>query len=73
MRDFLVCYNYGMGGIWLYIGAECASDIRQSYPELTVFEAPPAWWTEEMERKTQSHRVSDPFWAKWLEDLGRSS
>jgi hypothetical protein len=42
-RAYLVAHDYGMGGIWMYILARSADEIRAAYPELTVFEQPPAF------------------------------
>jgi len=50
MRAFLTCYDYGQGGIWLYIDAPSASEITTSYPTLRVFETPPPFWTENWSR-----------------------
>jgi hypothetical protein len=33
---FLVIDDYGTGGIWMYIHAACAQQIRERFPELTV-------------------------------------
>lgn len=46
-RAFFVCDDYGMGGIWLVIDARSAREIEKAYPELTVFEEPPAFLAPE--------------------------
>jgi hypothetical protein len=40
MPLFLSCYDYGMGGAWLYVEAESPEQIQQTYDGLTVFETP---------------------------------
>jgi hypothetical protein len=48
-RRYLVCYDYGMGGLWSYVLAESAEAISGPYPELTVFEDRPTWMSAEEE------------------------
>ncbi len=45
-KPFLVAHDYGMGGIWMFIRARTADEIRTAYPELTVFEKPPTFLSE---------------------------
>lgn len=42
-RDFLVVYDYGQGGVWAYIRAESADEIKSRYPELEIREEIPKW------------------------------
>jgi hypothetical protein len=74
VKSFLVCYDYGQGGIWLYLTAESSEEIRHKYPSLTVFDSPPPFWTDESEA---SARKADPekdkFWREWLEQLRNES
>jgi hypothetical protein len=46
-RNYLVCYDYGMGGLWGIITADSIQDISELYPELTVFETRPFWMTND--------------------------
>ena len=69
MPEYLTCYDYGMGGVWLYIEAATAAEIEAAHPALTVFEVPPAWWSAEMESLTRTHDFRDPFWKNWLSEL----
>jgi hypothetical protein len=41
----LCCYDYGIGGVWIYVFARTTEEIRTKYPELTVVEERPAWVT----------------------------
>jgi hypothetical protein len=43
MDQFLACYGYGQGGVWVFIRANARADIEAEYPELTLVETPPAW------------------------------
>ena len=74
MREFLACYDYGQGGIWLYVEGESASDITTKYPALTIVDVLPPWWNEEFERLVRSHNpATSPFWAEWLSKLKTNS
>ena len=72
MPAYLACYDYGQGGIWLYVDAASASDIRTNYPALTVFEVPPEFWNEQHEEIARSHDpAQSPIWAELLAKLKR--
>jgi hypothetical protein len=74
MAAFLSCYDYGQGGIWLYIEAETPEQIRQKYPSLIVFEIPPPFWNDELETSARECNPNEsPFWANWLERLTDSN
>jgi hypothetical protein len=49
--DFLVCYDYGMGGLWGILRARSAEEIHEKYPELDIAETRPGWMTEDYFRK----------------------
>lgn len=68
MAIFLACYDYGTGGVWLYVEAESEEDIGRRYPALTIVPEPPPWWSEEDEREMRA-KLGDPFWADWLARL----
>jgi hypothetical protein len=33
-REYLVLYDYGMGGVWAYLTAENEDQIRERFPQL---------------------------------------
>jgi hypothetical protein len=43
---FLVCYDYGTGGLWGLMKATSPKDIELKYPELDIVVTRPAWMTE---------------------------
>ena len=45
--QILVCYDYGMGGVWGVIEANDANDVIAKYPWLTVFARRPSWMSDE--------------------------
>ena len=56
--EFLVCYDYGTGGLWGVLLAPSEAAIQQRYPELLVVDEPPPWLTEEDLGKMRG----DPLW-----------
>jgi len=71
MPEFLTCYDYGTGGVWLYLEAASPAKIKAAYPELTVYETLPAWWNEENETLTRAQNFRDPVWQNWLSKLDK--
>jgi len=69
VANYLTCYDYGQGGVWLYIEADSPSQITATYRDLEVFEATPPWWNDEMERMARSHKGET--WKKWLDQFRR--
>jgi hypothetical protein len=56
--EFLVAYDYGMGGLWGVLIAPSVDAIADRYPELSVADAMPPWMTTaDLER----HREA-PLW-----------
>lgn len=45
--SFLVCYDYGMGGLWGVVLAHSESEIMDAYPELIVVKGRPKFMSEE--------------------------
>jgi hypothetical protein len=45
-RPFLCCYDYGMGGVWVYVKARTKAEIEEAF-DLVAFEERPAWMDEE--------------------------
>ena len=43
---FLVCFDYGTGGIWGLVDALNADQIRALYPQLAVVDEDPQWLVE---------------------------
>lgn len=56
--EFLVCYDYGMGGLWGVLVAPSEYAIKEKYPELVIADRWPPW-LEETELQTMR---SDPLW-----------
>src|SRR2546423_424576 len=62
-RAFLVCYDYGQGGVWAFVKARSANEIEKSAPDLKVFNRRPRWMTSQhMARleKTMSFDIDKP-------------
>lgn len=58
MREFLVCHDYGMGGLWWWIAAADAEAIRAVFRDVVVFDVRPDWWTGEQDVLTQHVEVA---------------
>lgn len=68
-RPFLTVYDYGQGGVWLFLLAESEQQIRERYPDLQIAEKPPQSLDEEQLADIRAGRTldiddeSDPFLA----------
>ncbi len=62
---FLVCYDYGMGGLWGVVMAPNEEAIKTVYPELDVVHGRPTWMTDERFQgicDTELHNVEGAPW-----------
>jgi hypothetical protein len=69
MPKYLVCYDYGTGGVWLYVEATSAGEIVEKYRDLQVFETQPSWMTPQDDQRIRA-KVG-PFWENWLAQFRR--
>jgi hypothetical protein len=73
VREFLVVYDYGTGGIWGFARARTEAEIVQTFPELKVCDESRSWLTHEEERKVRSvssFAVGEPStYPEWLRTL----
>lgn len=44
--EYLCCHDYGQGGVWIWVIAESPQQIRDRFPNVTVYEPVPDWWNE---------------------------
>jgi hypothetical protein len=58
-KDFLVVYDYGMGGVWAVISARSQNEITEKYPMLSVQQIRPSWMTDEYYEKIKTARTFD--------------
>lgn len=76
ISDFLVVYDYGMGGVWGIAEAESSSEIVGAFPELRVVEERPAWLDDARMARIQENskfRVGDErTYPEWLRTLIRN-
>jgi hypothetical protein len=59
MRPYLVCYDYGTGGLWWWITAASTDEIMAAFREVVVFDEPPPWWNDEFDRLTPRRLIGD--------------
>jgi hypothetical protein len=74
-KDFLVVYDYGMGGVWAFIKARTKEEITQKYPELIVYndQELPAWMSDEYCNRIRSiatFEIDDPP-SGWLLEMAK--
>ena len=58
-RPYLVCYDYGSGGLWWWITAASPEAITNTYRDVIVFEEPPPWWDEKNDRIAARLKLGD--------------
>jgi hypothetical protein len=46
-KNYLAVYDYGSGGVWMFIAARSKTEINTLYPQLTVVDVWPDWLTGE--------------------------
>jgi len=64
-QEFLVCYDYGMGGLWGVFMARTPEEITDVHPELTVVMERPKWMTEEDYQGLRDRELHDIDGAPW--------
>ena len=63
MEKILIGYDYGTGGLWAYVLAPSVAAVRERFrtkhadrlPQLVVFDTPPSFWNERIERLTKTY------------------
>lgn len=58
-QRFLVCYDYGAGGLWALIDARDESEVLALYPELTVVMTRPKWLSDKVMADIESTELHD--------------
>jgi hypothetical protein len=63
---YFAVYDYGMGGIWVYITARSHEEITTNYPDLKVLIDRPPWMTPgEEPDEGMTFDIDDPL-SGWL-------
>ena len=65
-REFLVCYDYGNGGLWAVVLASSADEITARYPEVVIVPERPPWMGDAKHVKLRR----DPLVVNLPEDQG---
>ncbi len=63
-RTFLVVYDYGQGGRWAFVTADCETQITAQFPELKVVRDRPDWMSDEEQASIQhadSYDIDEPL------------
>jgi hypothetical protein len=61
----LVCYDYGMGGLWGTFLARSEQEILDVYPELMVVRDRPKWMSDDDYEGLVAHELHDIDGAPW--------
>ena len=56
--EYLVCYDYGTGGLWGVLIAPSEAAIDAKYPELLIANSLPKW----MDEKVLAAKRETPLW-----------
>jgi len=59
MHEFLVCHDYGTGGLWWWITAPSVDAIQATFKDVVVFNEAPEWWTEANDVTTRRLALTD--------------
>lgn len=70
-RKFLAFYDYGQGGIWIYLFARTMDEIKEKYPELQVITKVPAFLATHPITASMTFDIDDEP-KGWLEVLVRA-
>jgi hypothetical protein len=73
MKSFLVCYDYGQGGVWFYVNAESVDELSRTYPKLLVFPESPPWWNDEYEAAARKNLGDNEPFKSILEGLKQAN
>jgi hypothetical protein len=46
-NQYLIVYDYGMGGVWGVITARSEQEIHQKYPSVEIIKIRPDWMSDE--------------------------
>jgi hypothetical protein len=57
---YLVAYDYGMGGLWWFVKAGSAEEIRAASSELIVVDEVPAWMREDHWKSIERDDLQNP-------------
>lgn len=51
-RRFLAVYDYGTGGVWVYVWARSPEEIEHRFRDLKIVDTPPAWMNADEQART---------------------
>ena len=61
---YLICHDYGQGGLWCYVCAESPQLIEDKFRDIKVFTEKPMWWTAEDQTGLSTYDIDSP--GGWL-------
>lgn len=72
LREYLIVYDYGMGGVWAVMRAPSAAVLAAAYPELVVVEERPLWVDDDEYARIKAwsgfeYDAPTEYWSTWFE------
>lgn len=57
---YLVCHDYGQGGLWAYVCAESPQEIKEKFRDLDIISEPPANLTPQERATLPIYDIDSP-------------
>jgi hypothetical protein len=64
-HPFLICYDYGTGGLWGIMLARSEAEILKQYPELLIVHERPKWMDDSLFERIMDTETHDIDGAPW--------
>ncbi len=74
MKEFLVLYDYGQGGLWAVVRAKAKSDVETKFSGISVLDNKPTWMSDGEYQRVKDgscHELNDLPGDTWLRDFLR--
>ena len=62
-QTFLICYDYGTGGVWFLIDANSKEQVEKLHPQFEAFTDKPDWMSEE--DKIEYYETAEKVGSHW--------
>ena len=64
---FLVCYDYGQGGLWAYVNAHSQEEVEHKFRDIKISSETPEWLTTSEQETITINDINSP--KGWLATL----
>jgi hypothetical protein len=70
-QRFLVLYDYGTGGVWMFLWARSKEEIERKFSRLQVIDDPPGWLDDPRRARMECEFTFDIDHPRgWLAEYG---